>query len=131
MSEFPTLPYICYVCVGVRQPGLYPTEPELRATVDRILFFDIGTLYKSLVDYFVSIYKQNSTLASGYIHTVCVNCQIPTLNTDFSGYPINLRAGYRISALAGYRISCLIFGLIPDICLDIRPDIGYPSRYPS
>ena len=72
MSEFPTLPYICYVCVGVRQPGLYPTEPELRATVDRILFFDIGTLYKSLVDYFVSIYKQNSTLASGYIHTVCV-----------------------------------------------------------
>jgi hypothetical protein len=39
---------------GQRQPSLYPPEPELRATVDRILFFDIGTLYKSLVDYFVS-----------------------------------------------------------------------------
>ena len=25
-----------------------------RAAVDKILFFDIGTLYKSLVDYFVS-----------------------------------------------------------------------------
>jgi len=34
------------------QPSLYPPEPELRATVDRILFFDIGTLYKALVDYF-------------------------------------------------------------------------------
>ncbi|XP_023336611.1 glutathione S-transferase 1 [Eurytemora carolleeae] len=37
---------------GSHKSELYPTEPMARAAVDKILFFDIGTLYKSLVDYF-------------------------------------------------------------------------------
>ena len=37
------------------QSYLYPSDPEQRAAVDKILFFDIGSLYKSLVDYFVSL----------------------------------------------------------------------------
>ncbi len=32
---------------------LYPSDPERRAVVDRTLYFDIGSLYKSIVDYFV------------------------------------------------------------------------------
>ena len=34
--------------------SLYPRNPEARANVDKILFFDIGSLYRSIVDYFVS-----------------------------------------------------------------------------
>ena len=33
---------------------LYPVDPELRANVDRLMYFDTGTLYKNIVDYFVS-----------------------------------------------------------------------------
>lgn len=29
-------------------------DPEKRALVDRMMYFDVGTLYKSIVDYFVS-----------------------------------------------------------------------------
>jgi len=32
---------------------LYPKDPELRANVDRMLFYDSGSLYKNVIDYFV------------------------------------------------------------------------------
>jgi len=31
---------------------LYPKDPELRANVDRMLFYDSGSLYKNVIDYF-------------------------------------------------------------------------------
>ena len=38
-----------------KENNLYPADPQKRAIVDRMLYFDIGTLYKSMVDYFVSL----------------------------------------------------------------------------
>lgn len=32
--------------------SLYPKDPETRGNIDKLLFFDIGSLYKSIVDYF-------------------------------------------------------------------------------
>jgi len=37
---------------GANRRDLYPTDVEERATVDSRMYFDIGTLYKSLNDYF-------------------------------------------------------------------------------
>ncbi len=48
---------MCYLVnkYSDREPlaKLYPKDPKQRANVDRMLFFDIGTLYKNIVDYFV------------------------------------------------------------------------------
>ena len=42
---------------------LYPADPEKRALIDRMLYFDIGTLYKAMIDYFVSSYCSYSYLS--------------------------------------------------------------------
>ena len=34
--------------------ALYPSDPRIRATIDRLLQFDLGSLYRSISDYVVS-----------------------------------------------------------------------------
>lgn len=46
------LAYLVNKYAGDDKRSLYPTEPEARANVDRLLYFDNGTLYKNIVDYF-------------------------------------------------------------------------------
>ena len=36
--------------------SLYPTDPVRRATIDRLLDWDLSTLYKAVAAYVVSIY---------------------------------------------------------------------------
>ena len=51
------LQYLCNkYCTDANQ-HLYPKEPELRGTVDRLLFFDMGTLTHAYKEYFVSTNK--------------------------------------------------------------------------
>jgi hypothetical protein len=43
-----------YAANDPNKEKLYPKDPEARANVDKMLFFDTGSLYKCIVDYFVS-----------------------------------------------------------------------------
>lgn len=45
---------ICTYLINKYAPGhaLYPTCPQKRALIDRYLYFDIGTLYKAIGEYF-------------------------------------------------------------------------------
>ena len=42
---------------------LYPKDPELRANVDRMLFYDSGSLYKNVIDYFVGSFYMISKIS--------------------------------------------------------------------
>jgi glutathione S-transferase len=41
---------------------LYPSNPQERAIVDRVLQFDLGTFYRSLGEYLVPILREGKTL---------------------------------------------------------------------
>ncbi|KAG8224469.1 hypothetical protein J437_LFUL003192 [Ladona fulva] len=41
---------------------LLPSDPEARARVDRMWYFDIGCLYKSISDYYASTSLANSSV---------------------------------------------------------------------
>jgi len=44
-----------------KDDSIYPKDPEKRALVDRMLYFDMGTLYKCMIDYFQPILYNGAT----------------------------------------------------------------------
>lgn len=44
--------------------SLYPSDPHKRAVVDRVLQFDLGTLYRSIGEYLVPILREGKSLSN-------------------------------------------------------------------
>lgn len=55
--------------------NLYPKDAQKRAIVDRMLHFDIGTLYKSMVDYFVSFFPNLKLLLKSFKLFMTFQCK--------------------------------------------------------